>query len=126
MILEALAIGAALFGGAALVAFWDDIKDWLNNTAADLVERHFGYSARQNMYKAVAVVDRIVNKIRQKQVVYSKNSPTDTYYNKVTEVREGQVTDVDSDVLEVLGRNDNHLAREADYNKRLKTFEYVR
>ena len=33
------------------ITFWDDIKRWLNNSAADVVEKYLGYDARQFMFK---------------------------------------------------------------------------
>lgn len=41
-ILGALAMGAITY-------FWDDIKNWLNNTAADVVQKYIGYDARRAM-----------------------------------------------------------------------------
>ncbi|MDD2495243.1 MAG: hypothetical protein PHE29_08625 [Tissierellia bacterium] len=37
-------LGAAVT--ACLVTFWDEIRIWLNNTAADAVEKVLGYGAR--------------------------------------------------------------------------------
>lgn len=62
--------GAVIVG--ALARFWDDIKNWLNTVAADAVEAHLGYSARNNMQKAVAIVDRILNVVKNKSIIYTK------------------------------------------------------
>ena len=70
--------GAVIVG--ALARFWDDIKNWLNTVAADAVEAHLGYSARNNMQKAVAIVDRILNVVKNKSIIYTKNNPSDTYF----------------------------------------------
>ncbi len=74
-------VGAVLTG--ALLYFWNDIKAWLNNTAADAVERIIGYKARKAMQRAVCVVDRLVNDLRTNATVYYKRNPLDTHCDKV-------------------------------------------
>ena len=49
-------IGFAVVGviaSAVLTRFWDSIKNWLNTVVADAVEKHFGYSWRNKIIKAV-------------------------------------------------------------------------
>ena len=41
-----------IFACAALKYFWEDIAHWLNNTAADAVERRFGIDARKKYAKS--------------------------------------------------------------------------
>jgi hypothetical protein len=53
------ALVAGLVIGGILLKYWDKIKDWLNTTAADTVERHLGYRARKAIVKAVSVADRV-------------------------------------------------------------------
>lgn len=115
MLFELCMIGAAMLGGAAIVRFWDEIKAWLNRVAADAVERVFGYQARQNIHKAVAIVDRIVNRIKNTSHIYSKKSPTSTYYDKTTIIAEGRVEDLEADVRKELARNNNRLTQEFNY-----------
>ena len=112
-----LMIGALILGGAALVHFWDDIKNWLNTVAADAVERNFGYAARQNIQKAVAVVDLFISKIRNKSVVYSKPTPTATYFDKTTIIAETGIENVEADVLKELRRNDHRLEQVFEYTR---------
>lgn len=85
-ILGAIAVGLAL-GAAAMAlvtAFWEDIKDWLNNTAADVVQKYIGYDARKAMQKAINKADRVMNKIRNVSQVYYRSDPLATHYDKVT------------------------------------------
>ena len=112
MILETFLIVGAIMGGAALVHFWDDIKNWLNQVAGDAVERLFGYQARQNIHKAVAIIDRVVNKIKNTSVIYSKKSPTATYFDKTTVTAETGIQNVEADVLKELSKNGNRLTQE--------------
>lgn len=100
---------------SCLVAFWDGIKNWLDNVAADWVERHLGYNARTHMQKAVSIVNRIVNKIRNKTVVYSKRNSTDLYFDKTTIVAEAPVSSIDEDVLEEIRKNQNQIVQEFVY-----------
>ena len=74
-------VGAVLTG--ALLYFWNDIKAWLNNTAADAVERILGYSARKAMQRAICAVDRVVNTSRTQATVYYKRNRLDAYCDKV-------------------------------------------
>ena len=112
MILETFLILGALAGGAALVHFWDDIKDWLNHVAGDAVEKMFGYQARQNIHKAIAIIDRVVSKIKNTSIIYSKKSPTATYFDKTTVTAETGVQNVEADVLKELSNNGNRLTQE--------------
>ncbi|MCR5403410.1 MAG: hypothetical protein K6E91_06235 [Butyrivibrio sp.] len=75
-------LGAAVLA-VAIVAFWDEIKGWLNSTAADVVGDFLGYDARKNMQKAICKADRIVNKIRNVATVYVRK-PGASHIDKVT------------------------------------------
>ena len=75
-------LGAAVLA-VAISLFWDEIKNWLNNTAANVVEHFLGYNARANMQKAVCKADRIVNKIRSTATVYVRK-PGASHIDKVT------------------------------------------
>ena len=84
MILGALGwilIGAVIF--TALAAFWDRIRDWLNNEAANFVERVLGYKARNAMYRAVCVADRVIQGVRVKARIYTKKNDLDDMYDEV-------------------------------------------
>lgn len=105
--------GAVIVG--ALARFWDDIKNWLNTVAADAVEAHLGYSARNNMQKAVAIVDRILNVVKNKSIIYTKNNPSDTYFDKTTITCEAKVSDIDDDIIQEIQNNGNHVTQKFDY-----------
>lgn len=100
---------------ACLVAFWDEIKQWLDNVAADWVERHLGYNARTHMQKAVAMINRVMSKIKNKTIVYSKRNSTDLYFDKTTIIAEAPVSSIDDDVLEEIRKNKNQLVQEFIY-----------
>ena len=112
-------IGFAVVGviaSAVLTRFWDSIKNWLNTVAADAVEKHFGYSWRNKIIKAVAFVDRVHNKLLNKAVVYTKDNPQDTYFNKTTVTDEASIDNIDDDILEENKKNNNHIHQEFTYN----------
>ena len=106
-------LGALCVG--ALVHFWDDIKNWLNTVAADAVEKHFGYNARNAMHKAIATVDRLMRKFKNTSVVYSKRSTSDLYYDKTTIQCEIGVEEVTEDVLAEFDQHGNRLIQEFVY-----------
>ena len=98
--LEWIIIGAiALFAGKCLVTFWEDIRQWLNTVAADAVERAFGYQARQRMHRAVAFIDKVMSKVRNTSIVYTKKSYSDLYFDKTTIICETGISDIDQDVV---------------------------
>lgn len=96
-------VGAVLAG--ALLYFWNDIKAWLDNTAADVVQQYIGYNARKAMQRAVCVVDRVVNNLRTRAVVYYKRDRLDTYYDKVTLEATAPLYEFDEDVLAKIKEN---------------------
>ncbi len=108
-------LAGLIIGG--LVSFWDDIKDWLNRVAADAIERAFGFEARNQMQKAVAVIDRLVGKIRNTSTIYTKKTATATYFDKTTIVSEAREQNVDKEVLEKLEENHNRLIQEFQYQR---------
>ncbi|SHF27828.1 hypothetical protein [Schwartzia succinivorans] len=112
-------IGFCLIGalalGAILTRFWDSIKNWLNTVAADAVEKHLGYSWRNKMQKAVSMVDRVMNRLKNRSVVYTKESPTATYFNKTTITSEAPVSSIDEDILAEIENHGNHIVQEFEY-----------
>lgn len=113
-ILVGVAVGALL--GAAFVAFWDDIRSWLNNTAADFVERHLGYDARQRMHRAVSSVDRVMQVIRNRTVVYTKRNQLDLMFDKVTLEADANPYEIDTKVLNKI-QEDGQLLQEFEYRQ---------
>lgn len=99
---------------SCLVTFWDDIKNWLNVTAANAVERALGYSAREKMHKAVARIDRVMDKVRNRSVVYTKRNDFDTYYDKTSIVAEINYYEINDDVLNEV-KKQGELVQEFGY-----------
>lgn len=122
MLLTSLLIGAVLAAG--VVAYWDKIKTWLNSVFVDAIERTLGYSARNTAQRAIAVVDRLVDKLRNTSVVYSKKSPTATYFDKTTIISEAGIYDVEEDMRKFLSENNNHVERTFTYDKNMQEFVY--
>lgn len=108
-------IGAAI-AGAALIAFWDDIKNWLNTVAADAIERALGYSARNRIQKAVAVVDKVVSKVKSTSTIYTKKTATATYFDKTTVTASCEASELDEAVIEELRKHNNKLVQEFGYS----------
>jgi hypothetical protein len=111
------ALGWALVGGllvGAIATFWDEIKDWLNNVAADFVEKHLGYNARTKMQKAISTADKVMNKIRNTSVVYTKKDRLDNYYDKTTIVGEEEVYEVKQEVLDKI-KKEGSIVQEFKY-----------
>lgn len=113
------ALGWVIVGGllvGAIAKFWDEIRDWLNNVAADFVEKHLGYNARQKMLKATSKVDRIVNKIRNTSVVYTRKNRLDNYLDKTTIIGEEDVYEVDQEVLNKI-KQDGGMVQKFEYRQ---------
>lgn len=110
IILGLLAVGAA----TAIVVFWDKIKDWLNNTAANFVERHLGFNARQNMLKATAVVDRVAGRVRNITTVFTKKTAYSPIIEKITMESFEYEGNIDNQVLDEIRQK----------GKLVQTFEY--
>lgn len=115
-IVAGVAVGlvAGALVSAAIVRFWDDIKEWLNHTAADAVERALGHDARKNMHRAVVAVDRIIDKVRNTGTVYSRNFTLDKYYTKVTYTAEAPASEIEADVLKEINSK-GQLVNEFNY-----------
>lgn len=97
-----------------LVTFWDDVKNWLNNTAANFIERKLGYGARARMHRAVSRVDRFMDKVRNRAAIYMKRNELDTYFEKTTMVAEAQPYEIGQAVLNEIDKN-NELVQEFGY-----------
>jgi hypothetical protein len=111
------ALGWFLVGSVAagfLVTFWDEIRQWLNQVAADAVEKVFGYKARQAMHRAVAKIDRVMDKVRNTSTVYTKKNPLDTHFVKTDIVAEEQVYEIDHRVLEEIQKKGS-IVQEFEY-----------
>ncbi|MEO1815529.1 MAG: hypothetical protein ABGU93_08075 [Acetobacterium sp.] len=107
-------IGALLT--AALLQFWNDIKEWLNNVAADIVQEHIGYDARQALEKAVCKADRVADKIRNRSVIYYRKNKMDKYVDKVTVEMKAPVYEFEQEVLDEIKRN-NYIVQEMEYKR---------
>lgn len=89
--------GAVL--ASCVVKFWNGIKDWLNNVAADVVQEYIGYDARQALQRAVCKADRVVGKIRTQPTVYYRPSLAATHYDKVVLEVEASTKEYSDDFL---------------------------
>lgn len=114
MALGFILAGAAV-GGAILVSFWDEIKSWLNSVAADAVERHLGYSARNRIQKATAAIDRVVSKLKNTSTVYTKQASSDCYFDKTTLVMEADCSDFSPQVLGEIRKHGDRVVQEFNY-----------
>lgn len=95
-------LGAVLTG--ALLRFWDDIRAWLNNTAANVVQRYIGYDARKAMQRAVCVADRVMNKLRNTSKIYYKKNAMDDYLDVVTVRTSAPIYEFDEEIQEKLSK----------------------
>lgn len=102
--------------GAALIAFWDSIKHWLDTVAADWVERKLGYGARNRMQKAVAMVNRVMQKVRNRAIIYTKRYANDLYFDKTTIVCETGIENIEEDVRQELAKQGT-LVQEFEYRQ---------
>jgi len=111
------ALGWVILGGLAagvLVTFWDEIRQWLNQVAADAVEKMFGYNARQTMQRAIAKVDRVMDKVRNRSTIYTKKNPLDTTLVKMDILGESPVHEIDQQVLNEIQRKKT-IVQEFEY-----------
>lgn len=115
LILAGFVLAAGALVASALVKFWDSIRNWLNTVAADAVERNLGYSARNTMQKAVAIIDRTMDKLKNRSVIYTKKNPSDTYFDKTTIMSEARVANMDDDILMEIEKNGNHITQTFTY-----------
>ncbi len=99
-----------------LVSFWEKIRTWLDNTAADFVERELGYPARDKLHRATTTIDRGVDVIRNFTVVYLKDNDLDTTYDKVTMEAKADYYTIDDEILEEIKKN-KKLVRTLEYRK---------
>lgn len=113
LLIGAWVIGSVIAAGA-LIAFWDKIASWLNNVAADVVEEAFGYSARNKMQRAIAKIDRVMDKIRNRSTIFVKENRLDTHYLKTEIEAEADVYDVDSKIIDEI-RSKKELVQEFEY-----------
>ena len=113
LLIGAWVIGSVIAAGA-LITFWDNIASWLNNVAADVVEEAFGYSARNKMQRAVAKIDGVMDKIRNRSTIFVKENRLDTHYLKTEIEAEADVYDVDSKIIDEI-RSKKELVQEFEY-----------
>lgn len=117
MSLIAFTIGWIIAGSVAttlFITFWDEIRNWLNQVAADAVERVFGYKARQAMHRAISKIDRVMDKVRNTATIYTKKNPLDTHYVKTDIIAEDSVYEIDNRILDEIQRKGN-LVQEFEY-----------
>lgn len=107
-----LAAGAVILS-VALKYFWTEIAQWLNNTAANAVERKFGIDARKTMQRAVCTVTKIMNKIDNVARVYFR---MDEHYLKQIDLHASRPEyEINEEVLQELDIK-KELINEFTYN----------
>ena len=114
-----MALGWVMVGCArtgVFLRFWDEIREWLNHTAADIVQKYIGYDARQAMQRAVCRVDRVVDRIRQMPTVYYKRNRLDTHFDKVTYEATAPVYEFDRKILNEIEQK-GQLVQEMEYRR---------
>ncbi len=93
---------AGMVAGAILITaldrFWDSIANWLNNTAANAIEKVLGYDARRYMQRAVATVTRVHDRLHNKTIVMTRQSALDTHIHKITLSSDAPVYEQEEDV----------------------------
>lgn len=109
-----LATGVVLTG--VIATFWEDIRGWLNSVAADFVEKHLGYGARQKMHRAVSTINKAMNKLKNTSVVYSKKNELDAYYDKTTIISEAPIYEIDNRIIEEIN-NKGSIIQEFEYKQ---------
>lgn len=112
VILGAVALGAVV--ATALNRFWDSIAHWLNNTAADVVERKLGYNARKHMERAVARVTKLHERLNNRTEIYIRQSALDTHVQKVTMEASAPLYEQEEEVIEEF-KKQNTMIKELEY-----------
>ena len=113
-----IAVGGILFAGVvAITLFWEKVQNWLNKYAAVIVERAFGYKAKDKMQRAIVKVGRVVDKIRQSSTIFIKENPWDDYFTKTEVEAEAPMTSVDEDVIKKINQR-GELTQEFKYELR--------
>ena len=106
-------VGGIIFASLALKYFWNEIAQWLNNTAANAIERKFGIDARKTMQRAVCRVTRIMNKIDNVARVYFR---MDEHYLKQVDLHASKPEyEADEEVLKEIDTK-KELISEFTYN----------
>lgn len=105
-------IAGAILGAVIITAmdrFWDSIAGWLNNTAANAVEKVLSYDAKKFMQRAVTQVSKIREKLHNKTVIYTRQSALDTHIHKVTLSSTAPVYEQEDEVKEKFERENTQI-----------------
>lgn len=94
--------------------FWEDIAAWLNNVAANAVERKFGINAKKLMQKAVCRVTRVMDKINNVARVFLKADKTG-YLRQIDIKATAPIYELDEDVRQELD-NKKELVNNFTFN----------
>jgi hypothetical protein len=110
--LATLIAGAVMAKPEIVERFWKSIEGWLNTTAADAVERMFGYQARQRMYRTVSKVNYVIERhvAKNRSTVYSKKSRLDDTIVMTVLETEAPEAKLDRGLLEDIKANRCHVA----------------
>lgn len=105
-------IAGAVLGAVIVTAidrFWNDIAGWLNNTAANAVEKVLGYDARKFMQRAVSSVTKLHDRLHNSTVVYTRQSALDTHIHRVTLKSTAPVYEQEDDVKELFEKESTQI-----------------
>ena len=98
-----------------LIPLWEMIRGWLNEVAADFVEEALGYEARNNIQRAVSMIDKKLNKLQNVSYIYTLEDEDSLYLDKTTITSEANVTDVDMDIVRAIEMENNHIEHTMEY-----------
>lgn len=116
------AVGAGVLAGTTTAVvltvidrFWTSIAQWLNNTAANVVDKMFGYNARKNMHRAITCIGNIKNNlVHQKATIFTKKNVNDSFYQKITYGAEASTEHFESEIIDMIQKE----------GELMQTFEY--
>ena len=98
-----------------LIPLWEMIRGWLNEVAADFIEEALGYEARNNIQRAVSMIDKKLNKLQNVSYIYTLEDEDSLYLDKTTITSEANVTDVDRDIVRAIEMENNHIEQTMEY-----------
>lgn len=110
-----LAVGATVVAVTASDRLWDKVSHWLNNTAANVVEKVLGYKAKQNMHRAITAIGNIRDHlVHRNAVVYTKVNKMDSFFKKVTYEASASENQFDDEILDRI-HAEGELTQEFEY-----------
>lgn len=96
--------------------FFSGVWEWLDNTAADVVQQYLGYDAREAIIKASCRAYRENNNIRVIAQVYYCDKKSASSFDKITMEGSSPVAEFDDDFLQIITKQ-GELIQEKDYKE---------